>query len=72
MPFDRITIDPEVCSGKPCIRAMRMPVHQIVDLVAAGTSFEQILEDFPYLDAEDVKQALAYAAWLTREEWAAV
>ncbi len=67
--FDRITIDQKVCSGKPCIRNMRIPVHQIIDLVAAGNSFEQILDDFPYLEEEDIRQALAYASHLTKEDW---
>lgn len=72
MPFERITIDRDICSGKPCIRGTRMPVFQIVDLVAAGNSFERILEDYPDLEHEDIRQALAYAAWLTREDWIAV
>ncbi len=72
MSFERITIDPRVCSGKPCIRGMRFPVHQLVELVAAGSTFRQITEDYPYLEAEDIKQALEYAAWLTRQDWVAV
>jgi len=47
-------------------------MYQIVDLVAAGNSFEQILADYPYLEAEDIRQALAYPSYLTREEWVAV
>ena len=66
--LERITRDPGVCSGKPCIRGMRVPVHVVVDLVAAGKTAEQILEDFPYLELEDIRQAVAYAAMLTREE----
>ena len=58
--LDRITLEPTICSGKPCIRATRFPVHQIVELAAAGNSFEKILDDFPVLDAEDIRQALAY------------
>jgi uncharacterized protein (DUF433 family) len=72
MQFDRITIDPEICSGKPCIRGMRFPVHQVVELVAAGNDTGAILNDFPDLEPEDIRQALSYAAWLTREEWAAM
>lgn len=72
MQLDRITVDPAQCSGRPCIRGMRFPVHQIVELVAAGNTPEDILADFPYLEREDIRQALAYAAWLTREEWVAV
>lgn len=70
--FDRITTDPKVCSGKPCIRGMRFPVHQILDLVAAGNSAQQILTDFPDLEEDDIRQSLAYAAYLTREEWVPV
>ncbi len=66
--FDRITINPQVLSGQPCIRGMRMPVHQILDLIAAGKSFDSILQDYPYLELEDIKQAVEYAAWLAREE----
>lgn len=71
-PLDRITVDPSICSGKPCIRGMRFPVHQILELVAAGNSVEDILRDFPDLEREDIHQALVYAARLAREEWAAV
>ena len=67
--FDRISLDPDICNGKPCIRGMRFPVSQIIDLVAAGNSFDQILRDFPDLEEADVRQALGYAAYLTREEW---
>ena len=67
--LDRITLDPRICSGKPCLRGMRFPVHQVVDLVAAGNSFQQILHDFPMLEEEDIRQSLAYAAQLAREEW---
>ena len=53
--LDRITIDPKVCHGQPCIRGMRMPVYVILDLIAAGMSTEEILEAYPYLEAEDIK-----------------
>ena len=66
MVFDRITIDPKVCFGKSCIRSMRFTVAQIVDLVAAGNSKEQILSDFPYLEEEDIRQALDYTAALVK------
>jgi uncharacterized protein (DUF433 family) len=72
MTFDRVAIDPEVCAGKPCIRGMRLPVHQVVELVAAGNGFEAILEEHPFLENEDIRQALAYAAWLAQDEWIAV
>ena len=68
MKLDRITVDPNVCFGKPCIRGLRIPVHLVVDLVAAGKTAAQIVDDYPELEPEDVKQALEYAAELTREK----
>lgn len=68
MKLNRITVDPNVCFGKPCIRGLRIPVYLIVDLVASGSSFEKILDDYPELEIEDIKQALTYAATLTREK----
>lgn len=68
MVLDRITRDPQVYSGKACIRGMRFPAHLVVDMLAAGKSSEEILDDFPYLEREDLRQALAYAAVLAREE----
>jgi len=68
MKLDRITVDPNVCFGKPCIRGLRIPVHLIVDLIAAGKSAAEIVDDYPELEPEDVKQALEYAAALTREK----
>ncbi len=66
--FDRITIDPKVFGGKPCIRGMRFPVSKILDLLAAGMSQEEILSDYPYLEKEDIIQAIKYAAWILQEE----
>jgi uncharacterized protein (DUF433 family) len=66
--FDRITFDPKVLGGRACIRGMRIPVSVIVGAVAHGASFAEILADHPDLDENDVRQALAYAAWLTTEE----
>lgn len=66
--FDRITIEPKILNGQPCIRGMRMPVHQILDLLAAGKTFDEILQDYPYIEVEDIKQSVEYAAWLSREE----
>lgn len=66
--FDRITFDPRIMGGRACIRGMRIPVSVIVGQIAGGASPEQIVADYPDLDREDVRQALAYAAWLTREE----
>ena len=60
--MDRITINPEQCGGRPCIRGMRIRVIDILDLYAAGLSPEQILDELPDLEAEDLKAALQYAA----------
>lgn len=65
--ISRITFDPEVMGGKPCLRGMRVTVGLIVGMVAAGRSKEEILALYPYLEAEDIKQALSYAAWRTEE-----
>jgi uncharacterized protein (DUF433 family) len=59
---DRITFDPEVCGGRPCIRGLRIRVRDILDLLAAGASRSEILHDYPYLEDEDIKAALEYAA----------
>lgn len=61
-PTARITQDPEILGGKPCIRGMRITVGTILGLLAAGHSEERILEAYPYLEAEDIRAALAYAA----------
>ncbi len=60
--MDRITINPEQCGGRPCIRGMRIRVVDILDLFAAGLSAEQILEEMPDLEMEDLQAALQYAA----------
>ena len=65
--LDRITRNPEVMGGKPCLRGMRVTVGTIVGLVAAGHSFSQILGANPYLEEEDIRQAMAYAAWRVEE-----
>ena len=67
MGLDRITRNPEVMGGKPCLRGMRVTVGTIVGLVAAGHSDAAILAAYPYLEAEDIRQALAYAAWRVEE-----
>ena len=59
--FDRITVNPRQCGGRPCIRGMRIRVIDILELLAAGLSFEQILEELPDLELEDLKVALLYA-----------
>lgn len=65
--LDRITQDPAVMGGKPCIRGMRVTVGMIVGQIGAGRSIETILEDYPYLEREDILQALRYAAWRAEE-----
>lgn len=65
--LNRITHDPAVMGGRPCIRGMRVTVGTIMGLLAAGRTQGEILAAYPYLEAEDVKAALAYAAWRTKE-----
>ena len=65
--FDRITMNPEQCFGKPCIRGMRMPVASILSHLSSGMTIEQVLEEWPLLEREDISQALAYAAWAMEE-----
>jgi uncharacterized protein (DUF433 family) len=65
--FDRITVDPAQMGGVPCIRHLRIPVATVVGLVAEGMSDEQILSDYPDLQPEDIREALAYAAEAVRE-----
>ena len=60
--FTRITINPNQMGGVPCIRGLRIPVATVVDMVAAGMTREEILADFPQLEAEDIREALRYAA----------
>ncbi|MGH9854064.1 MAG: DUF433 domain-containing protein [Blastocatellia bacterium] len=67
MQLTRITFDPQVMGGKPCIRGLRVTVGTIVGLVAAGHSTAEILQAYPYLEEEDVRQALTYAAWRAEE-----
>jgi uncharacterized protein (DUF433 family) len=63
----RITFDPAVMGGKPCIRGMRVTVGTIVGLLAAGRTEVEILKAYPYLEPEDLRAALAYAAWRAEE-----
>lgn len=60
--MERITFNPEQCGGRPCIRGMRIRVKDVLDLLAAGLSESDILADYPYLEAEDIRACLAYAA----------
>lgn len=61
--LDRITSDPDILRGKACIRGMRIAVSLVVNLVANGMSFGDIIADYPSLEVEDIRQALQYAAW---------
>ena len=64
--LDRITHIPDVMGGKPTIRGMRVTVGMIVEEIAGGTTAEELLEAFPYLEREDITQALRYAAWMVQ------
>ena len=66
--FKRVTIDPAILHGEPCIRGMRIPVHLVVSLVAAGMTTAEIMEEYPDLEPEDIRAALDYAAYTTREQ----
>jgi uncharacterized protein (DUF433 family) len=65
--FDRITFDPLIMGGRPCIRGMRVTAGMIVGMIAAGRTIEEILRLYPYLEREDLVQALEYAAWRSEE-----
>jgi uncharacterized protein (DUF433 family) len=65
--LERITVNPAVMGGKPCIRGLRVTVGTIVGLVAVGKTREEILRLYPYLEAADIDQAMAYAAWRVEE-----
>jgi uncharacterized protein (DUF433 family) len=65
--LDRITWNPAVMGGKPCIRGIRITVGTIVGLLAAGRSKEEVLAAYPFLEEEDIRQALQYAAWRVEE-----
>ena len=60
--IDRITVNPQVCGGRPCLRGMRVRVTDILDMLAVGASRQEILDDYPYLENEDITAALEYAA----------
>ena len=68
MQFTRITVDPNVCTGKACIRGLRFPVARLLGLLAAGETRESILQAYPYLENEDIDEALRYAACLAEDE----
>ena len=66
--FDRITIEPGKMGGKPCVRGMRVPVSLVVNLVANGMTDDEILAAYPYLEKEDIRQCLLYAAALVQDD----
>lgn len=66
-PFDRITIDPDVMDGKPCIRGMRIQVSLLLNLVANGMTEKEIIKAYPYLEPEDISQSFRYASWLAED-----
>ena len=67
MKFERITVDPNVCTGKPCIRGLRFPVSRLLGLLASGETKEAIIKAYPYLEPKDIEEALRYAAYLAVE-----
>lgn len=70
--LDRITFDPQVMGGKPCLRGMRVTVGMVVGLIASDHEQAEILRLYPYLEPEDIRQALSYAAWRAEESEAAI
>ena len=65
--FERITVDPAVMGGKPCVRGLRVTVATVLGLLGSGRSTEDVLRAYPYLEKEDIREALAYAAWRMEE-----
>jgi uncharacterized protein (DUF433 family) len=65
--LNRITLNPAVMGGKPCLRGMRVTVGMVLGQIASGQTMEQLLVDYPYLEREDIVQALRYAAWRSEE-----
>ncbi len=70
--LDRITIDPNVCLGQPTLRGMRITVTVVLKMLGGGKSVEEVLRAYPELDAEDVRQAMRYAAWVVSDQIPAV
>ncbi len=68
MKFERITTDPKVFGGKPCVQGLRFPVSRLLGLLAAGQTPEEILSSYPYLEAEDIQAAIQYADLLADEQ----
>lgn len=65
--FSRISMDPEKCFGKPCVRGLRIPVASVLSYLSSGMSVEEILKQWPEIEHEDIYQALGYAAWTMEE-----
>lgn len=68
MTFERISIDPNICHGQACIKGTRIPVHQIVAMLANGDTIEDLLNEYPSISREDIMSCLAYAASLAEEQ----
>ena len=66
--FDRITVNPQQCDGKPCIRGLRIPVHLVLTLLANGETLAEVVAAYPELELADIQQAMEYAAWLASEK----
>ena len=66
--FNRITLDPDKCFGRPCIRGLRMPVASILSYLSSGMTIDEILKEWPELEREDIYQTLGYASWAAMEE----
>lgn len=70
--FPRITMNPEVCTGKPCIRGMRFPVTTLLAYLAGGMSHEDLLTEFPFLEKDDILEALAFASLAVDEQYLSI
>lgn len=68
MMIERISVDPNICHGQACIKGTRIPVHQVIRMLASGDQIEQLLEDYPSLKTEDIYACLDYAASLAEEQ----
>jgi uncharacterized protein (DUF433 family) len=66
--LDRITVDPKVCLGQPTLRGMRITVSVVLKMLAGGKSVQEVLQAYPELEAEDVQQAMRYAAWVVSDQ----
>ncbi len=67
--YNRITIDPEMCFGKPCIRGMRMPVATILDYLSSGMSIDDLLKEFNFLEKDDIYEALAFSSLMMQDQF---